>query len=149
MNQKEQIDILLMKLFNEQENHIFKFVEDSQCGMNKALLYIYFHNEPLCAQDLGNSLDISMARTTVLIQKLEKKRLIVKEISPKDHRKTYIKLTLEGIKEIEKLKTKTYMMASLLVDKIGFEKLYTFLDILKEINQTFEENKEEKHVKIS
>lgn len=139
MNDLQQTQTLLFKLFNDQKNHIFKFIENSQCGMKKALFLIYLSEEPLYALDISNSLEISMARTTILLQKLEKKNFIIKEVDKEDKRKAYIKLTEEGYKEVEDQLSKIYKLVDFLTLNIGFEKLYTFIDILKEINHKIEE----------
>ncbi|MBQ6817279.1 MAG: transcriptional regulator [Bacilli bacterium] len=139
MNYNEQTNALLSKLFNEQKNHMFSLIENSQCGMKKALFLIYLSDHPLCAHDIGNSLNISMARTTVLLQKLEKKNYIKREIDSNDKRRIFIKLTEEGIKNVENYKNHIYKIAKYLNEKIGYEKLYTFIDIMKDINQKLEE----------
>lgn len=139
MGDLKQTETLLFKLFNDQKNHIFKFIENSQCGMKKALFLIYLNDGPLYAADISYSLEISMARTTVLLQKLEKKNLIIKELDERDKRKSHIKLTEEGCKEVETQLSEIYKLVSFLNKNIGFEKLYTFIDILKEINHKIEE----------
>ena len=146
MNQS-QTEMLLNKLFNEQKNYIFKFIEDSQCGMRKLLFLLYLSNKPLCLADIASELQISMARVTVLLQKLEKKDLVVKEMDAVDKRKFIIKLTESGIKEVEEHKNEIYKFVNYLVDKIGYDKLFNFIDSLKEINHHIEEYCEVEDVK--
>ena len=146
MNQS-QTEMLLNKLFNEQKNYIFKFIEDSQCGMRKLLFLLYLSNKPLSLADIAIKLQISMARVTVLLQKLEKKDLVIKEMDAVDKRKFIIKLTELGIKEVEEHKNEIYKFVNYLVDKIGYDKLFNFIDSLKEINHHIEEYCEVEDVK--
>lgn len=139
MENNKNADALLYKLFDDQKNQMFNLMENTQCGMRKALFLMYLNTGPLCAADVGYSLGISMARTTVLLQKLEKKNFITKEIDLADKRKTYLKLTKEGINEVENHKNRIYAILNHLIDTIGYEKLDNFIDLLKMINNKIEE----------
>jgi MarR family 2-MHQ and catechol resistance regulon transcriptional repressor len=64
----------------------------SQFGVLEALL----HLGSMTQQDLGKKILKSSGNITMVIDNLEKRRLVVRETDPKDRRRTRINLTPEG-----------------------------------------------------
>ena len=68
-------------------------------GELRVLSYLYVrHGEDVLPGDLSASFSLSTARITAMLNKLEKKGMITREISEKDRRKINVSLTPEGLR---------------------------------------------------
>ena len=115
-------------------------VEESQKGVNFMIFYLgYYNDKEIFAGDIANQLECSTARVTALINRLEKKNIIIKEHDLVDKRKTRVRLTEIGLAEYE-ARTKIFKeYLSRILETIGKEELDKFLTTLSIINRIGDE----------
>ncbi len=96
---------LTLRLFNRTLSElIYKPVSNKKNGLTNVqrncLRFIYCHKNP-SAKEVAEGLQISNAAVTKLIDRLEKKRLVVRKFSQNDRRQIILELTPEGLKIYE------------------------------------------------
>ena len=65
-----------------------------------ALQFIAQHDDVAIPSDIENAMSISSARIAIILNGLEDKGLITRRIDPSDRRRTILKLTPEGEKQV-------------------------------------------------
>lgn len=88
-----------LKQFNPQQK-----IDESSKGESFCLLYLKEIMQEASPNELSCEMRISTARVAVILNTLEKKGFITREINKEDRRKIIIKLTSKGNKEAEKYK---------------------------------------------
>ena len=131
---------LIVKLFlKHNPKRIFDDVTKIDVGIMSVLKYLD-ENSSSRSKDISDNLNVSSARMTVLLKKMEQKELIVKNSLKEDARVTIIDLTNNGRKVIKQLKENMYSNVSLLIDNLGMEKLIDFIEIIKTIETIIKNN---------
>ena len=90
---------------------------------------------------ISKSLHISTARVAASLNKLEEKKLIVREIDLKDRRKIVIKLTNIGSVLANNLKVDHLDKYNKILNELGDDDALEFLRILRKINNILESGK--------
>lgn len=129
---------IALKIVNNIGNKAFKPVistlEDGSKGLYIILKVIAEINEEVSAIDIANTLNISIARVTVALKKLEEKKLITREKSTLDKRVTIVKLTKLGFVKLEEKKQSLLELINKTLDKLSNEECEQLLNIYQKIS---------------
>lgn len=90
-------------------------------------------NKELIASDIAKILDVSIARVTVALKTLEERKLIVKEKSKIDKRKTIVFLTDLGYQTLENKYQKLIELVEKSLEKLTIEECEQLLNIYKKL----------------
>jgi MarR family transcriptional regulator, organic hydroperoxide resistance regulator len=104
-----------------------------------ALLNIHTE-EGTPATKIAPMMGLEARSLTRLLKSMEEKGLIYRETDKNDKRSVRIRLTKEGRKNKEKAKNTVLRFNEVVHEEIDDEKLNTFFDVLKKINQIIERN---------
>jgi DNA-binding MarR family transcriptional regulator len=104
-----------------------------------ALLNIHTE-EGTPATKIAPMMGLEARSLTRLLKSMEEKGLIYRETDKNDKRSVRIRLTKEGRKNKEKAKNTVLRFNEVVREEIDDEKLNTFFDVLKTINQLIERN---------
>ena len=132
---KEEIINLLNELQKESNHSVAFSIDSSFKGMSKILYTLYSSNEKYSLSDFSNILNVSCARVTNLVKKLEKGNLVYREKNKQDNRTTYIFLTKEGEEFTKKKINSVVNIISKLIDEVGEDKFKEYLETTKEMKE--------------
>jgi DNA-binding MarR family transcriptional regulator len=104
-----------------------------------ALLNIHTE-EGTPATKIAPMMGLEARSLTRLLKSMEEKGLIYRETDKNDKRSVRIRLTKEGKKDKEKAKNTVLRFNEVVREEISDEKLNTFFDVLRTINQIIERN---------
>ena len=130
----EEAIILIEKFKKTKPNDFFNKVDDYEAGMRFVLIYLS-ENENVYANNIANVMGVSRARITVLLNKLENKGYIKKEVSATDKRIEVVSLTDSGFNYINQIKENILSLVIKLVDEIGIAEINSFLDTAAKIKK--------------
>lgn len=134
------------ELFNYYFNKIIevkpKKIKDiaPQDGEQFIIFYLgYNSNKNIIAKNLADELDCSTARIAVLLNRLERKKLIEKKTASNDKRKTIVSLTETGFNLYNKKQLIFKEYLERILATIGSDELEAFLNTLNKIKKIGEE----------
>ncbi len=104
-----------------------------------ALLNIHTE-EGTPATKIAPMMGLEARSLTRLLKSMEEKGLIYRETDKNDKRSVRIRLTKEGRKNKEKARNTVLRFNEVVREQVDEEKLATFFDVLKTINQVIERN---------
>jgi MarR family transcriptional regulator, organic hydroperoxide resistance regulator len=104
-----------------------------------ALLNIHT-DEGTPATKIAPMMGLEARSLTRLLKSMEEKGLIYRETDKNDKRSVRIRLTKEGKKNKEKARNTVLRFNEAIREQVNDEKLNTFFDVLKTINQIIESN---------
>ncbi len=126
---------------------VLKKFQSSFDETNKGLLgtlsvikYLYNNNCEVCSKEISDKLNVSSARMTILLKKLEKENIIIKEQSKNDARSINIKLTEYGIKKSRQMEESFHIAIEKLLDIYSVDQLCDLLDNLVILRNVLKEN---------
>lgn len=93
---------------------------------------------PVTAGFIAEKMDVSTPRVAAMLKKMEARGLITRTRSAEDARMTVITLTDEGERFIENLGREMRRRVGLIIDRIGVERLRTFIETAAEIGEVME-----------
>ena len=110
-----------------------------QRGICCVLAYLKNSDGEVVAGDLAKELNVSSARISALLKKMEKKRFIIRRNSSGDARKTVVEITPEGIDYIDAETERILSQIELLIEKVGQRDLDEFIRISYKIRAALDE----------
>lgn len=134
MASKVEVLEVMAKLQECNPSEVFRSIDEINSGMGYIMLRLYNAKDEVFAIDLSKDMQISRARVTMLLRKLIYKGFVVKQRSKIDARKEIITITNKGRDEVNNIKQKVLNDVNELIDKLGFDKVNTFLKLSKEIH---------------
>lgn len=134
MNDKELATKLLKDLWNNRPNRFNNFLDEFNKGEFGLLNYIYFETKEVSAGMLSEKLKVSTARIASILNSLEAKKLIKRQMGTDDKRKVVVEITTEGKEIIKKYQEEVVNKVSYIISRIGQEKAKQYFDIMLEIN---------------
>lgn len=118
---------------------VLKNLELSEQGMFFILKYLDDHaHREIIAADLAKELNVSGARITNLLKKMENKEWIRKYSSSKDARKTVVVLSEQGKKVIDDVHRTHLQSMVQIIEDVGVEDMETFFSILLKVRDSIE-----------
>lgn len=140
MISKERIEYIAKELSKAHPTNFFKIINNFNAGIGFVLKLLYTSNNTcLSAGEISEAMCVSTARVAVLLKKMEKQDLIVKEENPLDARVTIVRLTENGKNIAKKMKENMIANIEKVVDKIGEEKILQFIGLSHEIKKAMSE----------
>lgn len=140
MTNKDNIDIVFNHLMKNPSQKLLKLFNDSNTGMGAVFRILKSTSSPITASKISELMNVSEARVTALLNKMQKRGYISKEKSVTDARMTYVKLTELGNCEAEKLHNILCKNIAVIIDTVGFEKIGQYICLTEEINTAIQNN---------
>ncbi len=140
MKDKEKIDMIFEHLMGNSSQELLKLFNDSNSGMGAVFRILKSSSAPITASKISELMDVSEARMTVLLKKMQNRGYIIKEKSGSDARVSYIKLTDLGNAEAENLHDILCQNIAIIVDAVGIEKIEQYIRLNDEINSAIRNN---------
>lgn len=109
-------------------------------GTLAVIKYLYHIETKVTSKQISDELNVSSARMTILLKKLEKDNIIVKEKSEEDARAINIKLTKHGLNKAEEFTNSMNTCIEKLLDTFGLEELIDLLNKMSIFKNVFKEN---------
>jgi len=139
MNKREKALDILQEMRHCRPKPLLDNINKTDKGINFIIGYLSHHEtEEITAGDIAKKLNVSTARIAVLLTKMEKQGFITKNESLKDARKTIVKLTNSGLKKSEENLEELIKITYRLIDEVGEDKLYEFIEISKKMKEVIE-----------
>lgn len=138
MATQEEIVLLLEQLRKTPPSDGLKNIDGSTAGLHAVLRYLYETQETVTAGKISEKMGISTARVAVLLKKMAAKGLIEKEKDASDGRIVVVRISESGKAYAKKIKDNIYAQLSVIIDKIGMDRMLEFAQISKEIHELLE-----------
>ena len=94
-------------------------IDESMHGENFVLLYILRQNNFVLPSEIGGEMNISSARVAVILNNLENKGLITRQIDKSDRRKILVTLTQKGLEQAEIHNQMIISLAARMLESLG------------------------------
>lgn len=140
MASKEEINAVVERCQKCRPKHFFTEMDHINAGISQVLRYLSEASRPVSAGEISHYMNVSTARVAALLRCMEEKGFIQKEKDPADARKTLVLLSESGTQEAEAIKRNFLETVSSAIDRVGLERLNTFIDMIDEINVIVSEN---------
>lgn len=139
MATKEQIEFVFESLMKMKDEEFFKDINVTRAGVGAVIKILNNSDRSVSAGAISKSMGVSTARVAVLLRKMQAKGLIVKENDCSDARKTLVSLSETGRATAKRMKEEVYAHIDTVIEKVGIEKLTTFLALSEEIRKVLYE----------
>ncbi|NLY90869.1 MAG: MarR family transcriptional regulator [Firmicutes bacterium] len=130
----ELLDLTLKLFLQTLQKEIYEPLtqgEDSLTPVQESCLrFIYYHQTPL-AKEVADGLQISNAAVTKLIDRLERKGLVVREYPKNDRRQVTLALTEAGLKLLETARFQSRKRLAAIMNRLDPETQVSFMAGLK------------------
>lgn len=110
-------------------------------GETGTLLYLVSRKDKITANQLSDSLNVSLPRIVSLLNTLETKGLIIKKTDEHDKRKTNIYITDTGKQYIEEKKERAINQMANIMSKLEEEEINQYIKLAKKIGTIIIETK--------
>jgi len=118
-------------------------MEDANRGENVLLSYLMYHNGEATPAELSEALHVSTARIAVLLNKMERKKLVERQKHPDNNRNTIVKLLPAG-KKLNEEKEKDFNQGVIsFFETLGEEKAALFVELQSELANFMIKNRRE------
>ena len=111
-------------------------------GEKAILFYLSDSNGRVAAGDLSEHLKVSTARIAAILNSLEQKQYIQRQIDELDKRKVYVFLTEQGKSHLSEKKAHILKTIDKLIDELGAEELYQHILLHNRIKRIIEQEYE-------
>lgn len=125
--------VKLLESLKEKSKNLSDFFIDGFKGAFVLLKAIDDSKDVVYSGDLAKALGISTARMSAILNSLSKSDLIIREDDLKDKRKTIVKLTDKGKKELEERKQSINAQLNSFVSRLSEDEIETFFAIIQKI----------------
>jgi len=88
--------------------------------------------------ELANLLDVSVASTSAMVDRMVKKDLLIRDIVPQDRRKVIVRLTSTVKNDFNRIEETILSPICQLIDRIGPETATLWCDILNQMRESLE-----------
>lgn len=135
MATEAEIKVVFDRLQTSRPTVFFKMMSDGNAGIRAALKYLHLMREPVSTGSIGEYMQVSSARTAVLIHKMESQGLIIRTEDKNDARIAMVSLSKEGEKMATEFDEKLNRSIGYVIDSIGMDKMLQFIAISDEIRR--------------
>ena len=112
-------------------------MNEGNAGIGAVLRILYESPESVTAGYISEFMQVSTARTAVLLKKMSDKGLITKSGDIKDARRTIVSLTDDGRDTVRNMRDDLRSKIYAVIDKLGMDKITEFLEISSEMKSVF------------
>lgn len=134
MPSKEEIGALLRRFNESMPRNVLSKIEKTNIGIGVALRYLAEANRPVTAGEISRYMNVSTARVAVILRTMCEKGLIEKSGDTSDARKVRICLSEKGRAAHRQANDEIFALLAEIVQKVGMERMETYLQISSEIN---------------
>ncbi|MDD3360180.1 MAG: MarR family transcriptional regulator [Hespellia sp.] len=114
---------------------------ESVKGENYVLSYLAEAGADVNPKELSNILNVSSARTAVILKTLEKRELIIRYQDPDSHRQTLVKLLPAGRERYLLVQNTFARSVNGLIDALGEEDFRQYMEIKKRVLSYYQNKK--------
>lgn len=118
----------------------YREIMDVNRGEGVVLSYLVHHNEEATPAQLSQALDVSTARVAALLNKMERKKLVVRQRHPDNNKNTIVKLLPDGTKLHEEQESIFNRCTVRFFETLGEEKAALFVELQREMVDFLLEN---------
>jgi MarR family transcriptional regulator, 2-MHQ and catechol-resistance regulon repressor len=140
LDQSLKLFIVLSRAHRAINDHVHKFIQ--QHGLNPtefAVLELLYHKGRQPLQQIGGKILLASGSITYVVDKLEKKELLVRVACPNDRRVTYAEITEKGKKMIENMFPSHERRIHELLSVLTPDEKATAIDLLKKLGHYADE----------
>lgn len=120
-----------------------KFIDNMQ-GEALTMLYMFRHKKIVLPSEISNDMNISSARVAAMLNSLDNKELVTREIDTSDRRRIIVKLTEKGKEIAERNSQEIENHAAKILELLGehdAKELVRITEKLVKLSTEIEENK--------
>ena len=121
------------KSYELRKNNHQQKLEKSLGGEQFTLLYLKDRGDSVLPSEISEEMDISSARVASILNNLENKGLVQRQIDKEDRRKILVTLTNEGRVKAEEHKEKVIQNITMMLELLGEEDAKAFVRITKKL----------------
>lgn len=121
------------------KNNLNEIPQNCSQGENGVLAYLTFIENKISPSELSKILNVSLPRIASILNSLENKKLICKNIDCKDKRKTIVEITEEGQKLVLQRKEEAINNLTIIMEKLTEEERNDYLRLTKRIIEIIHE----------
>lgn len=140
----EQAKRYLDLMFRPRRKPVQKQTAGLMRGEKSVLLYLFDHCEGVTAGELSRALEIGSGGIANLLNSLERKELIGRNMSPADRRKVIVTLSPKGVDEIAQRRAEVLSNTKELLAELGEEDTAELIRILEKMSGIADRMLEEK-----
>ncbi|PFX98366.1 MarR family transcriptional regulator [Bacillus mycoides] len=111
-------------------------------GQQESMLFYINLNENTTANNIASTFNISKSAVSQVLSKLEKQKMISKQVNPNNKREYFLTLGPNGSKYIDRLSELDDVLIEKYFSKIDIEALQQMTDTLTKINKVILEEKQ-------
>ena len=138
MSTREDAKAFLVKLCSCMPRSCSSKLAATQRGYGFILDYLEQTGGEMSTKDFAEKLNVSPARITALLKKMERNGFITRRTSSSDARRITIEITPAGIAFVDNLREQTLSKVERLLDQISKEDLETYIKISQQIREAME-----------
>ncbi|MDE6672089.1 MAG: MarR family transcriptional regulator [Ruminococcus sp.] len=133
MADREYVLNVIQRLHPKPPNDVSRRFSDDNAGIACMLKYLYDAEKPVSAGEISRFMRVSTARVSVLLKKMYEKDYIIRDSCSEDARRLMISLSGAGKAEFIRRQEKMIETFSLIIDRIGTERMEEFISVSNEI----------------
>lgn len=133
MATQDQIKRTMIALRSTHPKELFHVMDQTQAGIGAVLRMLYESEVPVTAGMIAEFMGVSTARVAVLLKKMTAQKLITKESDPADARVTIVRLSEQGVQQVEQIRAMLVEKLGAVIDQVGMERIEQFIEISREI----------------
>ncbi|MDA7026219.1 MarR family transcriptional regulator [Bacillus sp. CLL-7-23] len=132
--QSLKLFIVLSRAYRSINDHMNRYIH--QYGLNPtefAVLELLYHKGDQPLQQIGDKILLASGSITYVVDKLEKKQLLVRRASSSDRRVTYAQITDQGVKLLEQIFPDHAKKLHQMISVLNAEEKKACIDMLKNV----------------
>lgn len=133
MASEKDIEYVFNKLNEAHKNELDTKMNDTNAGIGAVLKALDEANGSATCGEIAKKINVSTARVAVLIRKMVAKNLVQRIGDKSDARIIHISLTDDGRKMIQDLCNLIRQHLSIIIDRIGMDKIREYIELREEI----------------
>lgn len=137
MTKEEKIRTAMSLFDKNKPERVLDNLNHKRMGLWAVIHHLYEKNEAITSKEISDSMGVSSARMTVLLQKLEGEHLVEKSPSTKDARSILVSLTEKGQKKAVEIEKYRYECIEQIVEEYSLEELELLFEKLRKIHTIF------------
>lgn len=138
MNAKMKAEEFFWMMLNCRKS-LTEIPQNCSQGETGVLVYLAFMQDRITPSELSEKLNVSLPRIASVLNSLEFKELIIKEIDNEDKRKTIVAITQNGKEFVSNKKDEAINNLTLVLERLDEEEINEYIRITKKIVNIFEE----------
>ena len=132
MDVKNKAEDFFWMMLNSKRN-LAEIPQSCSQGETGVLVYLAFFQDKITPSELSVSLKVSMPRIISVLNSLESKNLIIKNIDNDDKRKTIVVITKKGKEYIDEKKEEAIEHISRVMEKLEESEIEEYIRLSKKI----------------